>query len=144
MTLKVQDIMTRDPVTVEADWPVRKARDLARELGLRRMPVLDGGTLVGIITDRDLRVIETISGAASFVEKYHDFLMRTISVRQAMTPDPHTVVPDTDLVEVARMTRDLRVGGLPVVEDGLLVGMITRTDLIGLLIDLLAGSYADC
>ncbi len=139
MVKKVREVMTRDPVTVGADSPVRRAFELSREQGLRRLPVMEGDMLAGIITDRDLRVLQTISGAASFAERYRDFLLQTMSVREAMTPDPHTISPDADLAEAARRMVELGVGGLPVVEGDRLVGILTATDLIRLFIDVLEG-----
>jgi len=97
------------------------------------LPVSDGERLVGIITDRDLRVLATASSVALAETDYHQFLMDTMSVEQAMTPEPRTVTPETDLKDAASIILEMRVGGLPVVEDEKLVGIITETDLLKVL-----------
>lgn len=136
--MKVSDRMTRDVLTVGVDEPIRKAWELVEEKKLRRFPVLDGDRLVGIITDRDLRNA-TSSSVVMTEKKYHDFLLDTIKVESVMTPNPRTVTPDTSLKEAAKTILEMRVGGLPVVEGDRLIGIVTETDLLGTLVNLLPG-----
>lgn len=136
--MKVRDYMTTGVTTVRVAEPIRGAWDLVEEMGLRRFPVLEGDRLVGIITDRDLRNA-TVSSVVLTEKKYHDFLLDTVKVDNIMTPDPATVSPDAPLEEAARLILDMKVGGLPVVEQGKLVGIITETDLLRTLIELLPG-----
>ena len=128
--------MTTEVITVGLADPIRKAWELVEENQLRRFPVVEGDKLVGIITDRDLRNA-TASSVVLTEKKYHDFLLDTVKVESVMTPDPATVTPDTPLDEAARMILELKVGGLPVIEQGKLVGIITETDLIKTLVELL-------
>jgi acetoin utilization protein AcuB len=128
--------MTTDVITVGVLEPIRRAWDLVEEQKLRRFPVLDGDKLVGIVTDIDLRDA-TASSIVLTEKKYHDFLLDAVKIESIMTPDPRTVTPDTSLKEAARIILDMKVGGLPVVEQEKLVGIITETDLLGSLIDLL-------
>ncbi len=130
--------MTADVISVDINEPIRRAWDLVEEKRLRRFPVLDGGRLVGIITDRDLRNA-TASSVVLTERKYHDFLLDHVKVESIMTPGPRTVTPDSGLKEAARSILEMKVGGLPVVEGGKLVGIITETDLIKALIELLPG-----
>lgn len=132
----VRDRMTTDVITVGVLEPIRRAWDLVEEQKLRRFPVLDGDKLVGIVTDIDLRDA-TASSIVLTEKKYHDFLLDAVKIESIMTPDPRTVTPDTSLKEAARIILDMKVGGLPVVEQEKLVGIITETDLLGSLIDLL-------
>lgn len=134
--MRVSDRMTTDLRTVGVDKPIREAWRLMEEERLRRFPVVDGDRLVGIITDRDLRNA-TASSVVLTEKKYHDFLLDTIKVGAIMTPDPRTVAPDTDLKETARIILEMKVGGLPVVDGDRLVGIITETDLLEALIELL-------
>src|SRR5450830_710646 len=120
--MRVRDRMTEKPVTVDAGWPVKKAYELMRESGLRRLPVLSDGKLVGIITDRDVRTLATASKVASFEKRYHNFLMEQMLISQAMTPEPRYVEP-TPTWRTPRAFFSRKVGGLPVVEDGRLVGI---------------------
>lgn len=134
--MKVRDRMTTEVITVGLADPIRKAWELVEENQLRRFPVVEGDKLVGIITDRDIRN-STASSVVLTEKKYHDFLLDTVKVESVMTPDPATVTPDTPLDEAARMILELKVGGLPVIEQGKLVGIITETDLIKTLVELL-------
>jgi acetoin utilization protein AcuB len=134
--VKVGDRMTREVISVDKDDPIRVAMEIREEKRIRRFPVLDSGKLVGIVTDRDLRNA-TASSVVLTEKKYHDFLLDAVKVESVMTPNPTTVTPGTPLEKAARTVIDMRVGGLPVVEDGELVGMITETDLLEALVDLL-------
>lgn len=134
--MTVGDRMTKDVLTVKRDKSIRRPWELVEEKRLRRFPVIDGDTLVGIITDRDLRNA-TASSVVLTEKKYHDFLLDTVKVESVMTPNPRTVSPDTSLIDAARIILDMKVGGLPVVEEGRLVGIITETDLVGALVELL-------
>jgi acetoin utilization protein AcuB len=136
--VKVRDRMTTDVITVGMADPIRKAWELVEEKQLRRFPVVEGDKLVGIITDRDIRNA-TASSVVLTEKRYQDFLLDTVKVESVMTPDPTTVTPDTSLGEAARMIVELKVGGLPVVENGRLIGIITETDLIETLIEVLPG-----
>lgn len=128
--------MTRDVLTLGVEEPIRRAWELVEEKRLRRFPVLEGGRLVGIVTDRDLRNA-TSSSVVLTEKKYHDYLLDTIKVESIMTPDPRTVSPETSLKEAAGIILEMKVGGLPVVEGDRLVGIITETDLLNSLVSLL-------
>lgn len=132
----VRDRMTKDVLTVQLHEPIRRAWELIDERELRRLPVMDGERLVGIVTDRDLRNA-TASSVVLTEKKYHDFLLDTVRIESIMTPDPRTVAPGDGLKAAAKLILEMKVGGLPVVEDGRLVGIITETDLIETLLDLL-------
>jgi acetoin utilization protein AcuB len=134
--VKVRDRMTCEVITVQVGDPIRVVWTLVEERCLRRFPVMRGDELVGIVTDRDLRNA-TASSVVLTEKKYHDFLLDTVRVESVMTLDPRTVEPDADLKEVARALLDLKVGGLPVVEGGRLIGIITETDLIRALLEIL-------
>jgi acetoin utilization protein AcuB len=134
--VKVRDRMTSDVITVGIDEPIRRLWGLVEEKRLRRFPVMKGDRLVGIITDRDLRNA-TASSIVLTEKKYHDFLLDSVKVDTIMTPNPRTIAPDADIKEAARTILEIQVGGLPVLEGDRLVGIITETDLIKTLLDLL-------
>lgn len=132
----VADIMTPNPVTVTPRNAIRTAVNLMREGGFRRLPVVDRGRLVGIITDRDLRR----AANSPFVVReqwYDNFILDHIEVGSCMTPNPITIEPGKSIVEAAQVMRNHKIGGLPVVADGQLVGIVTDTDLLDFLIKLL-------
>jgi len=132
----VADIMTPNPVTISPRNAIRTAVNLMREGGYHRLPVLDRGRLVGIITDRDLRR----AANSPFIVReqwYDNFILDHIEVGSCMTPDLWTIGPDASIAEAARLMRDHKIGGLPVVTASQLVGIITETDLLNFLIALL-------
>lgn len=134
--MRVRDHMTPDPVVLGPEDTLRHARDLIRDNGLRRFPVVENGKLVGIVTDRDVRQAD-ISSEVVQERRYVDYILERILVGGIMTPDPITVAPDTPVAEAAALILANRIGGLPVVSGDELVGIITETDLIKALIAML-------
>jgi acetoin utilization protein AcuB len=122
--------MRHPVVTIGDTATVREATALMRERAIRHLPVLDAGQrLVGIVTDRDLRQVlldVALGHAPEDAEQAAD-----LPVRQVMTWGVLTVRPGTDLREAARVMRERRLGGLPVIDEaGRLVGMLTERDLL--------------
>jgi acetoin utilization protein AcuB len=137
----VSDVMTPDPITAMPDDSLRVARDRMAEGNFRRLPVVQASRLVGIITDRDLRRA-TNSPFVLRERWYDDLVLDQMKVWGAMTANPITVRADAPLTTAAKLMRDHKIGGLPVVTPDpkggdLLVGIITETDLLQCLIELL-------
>ena len=101
---------------------------------LRRLPVVQDGRLVGIVTGGDVR---RITGMSSVVRdpSGDNFLWQHIPIANVMTLDVITTSPDTLIAEAARLMIEHKIGGLPVVENGRLVGILTTSDLLEALID---------
>ncbi|HXJ81344.1 MAG TPA: CBS domain-containing protein [Candidatus Methylomirabilis sp.] len=130
---KVRDLMTPQPQTVGPDTPLRAAISLMKERRIRHLPVLEeGGRLVGILTDRDLR-------HAAFVPALSEYLnwdaqrLKSPRVRDVMTWSVVTTQPDATVIQAALTLFQRRIGCLPVVENGCLVGILTDHDVIGAL-----------
>lgn len=134
----VREIMTTEVVTIAPDEMLDQAVLLMRRVGCRRLPVVEDGTLVGIITDRDLRLAAESPYLANEPIDIFEHLKR-IAVAEVMTRNPMTIEPDAPVVEAAQLMRLGPFGGLPVVEEEteMLVGIVTRSDLLDLLIRLL-------
>ncbi len=132
----VSDRMVRDPVCVAPSTSVSDALDVMKKNGIRRLPVVDRGRLVGIVTQTDLLRVSP-SPASTLAVWEIPALLAKMKVREAMSSPPVTVAPDVPLEEAARLMRDKKVGGLPVVSDGKVVGVITETDVFDAFIDLL-------
>jgi acetoin utilization protein AcuB len=115
--------MTRNPATVSPRDTLAKAKALMDAGGFRRLPVVEGGRLVGIVTERDLR--------------QHLGYLEATRVDGAMSPAPMTVPPHSSVQDAARLLLHHKVGGLPVVEDGKLVGIMTTSDLLKALLDVI-------
>ncbi len=124
----IADVMTATPHTVGSEQKLSVAHDLMRKYGIRHLPVLDAGELVGMLSQRDLYFLEAVSG----VEK------RVDSVSEAMAPDVYTVEQDTLLAEVARTMHDRKLGCAVVIERGKVVGIFTATDALGLVAEAVA------
>lgn len=119
----IQDYMTRSPHSVGAEQTVGFARQLMRAHRIRHLPVLQGGKLVGMLSDRDIYWIETLREAEG------DKLL----VEEAMSPVPYAVKPETPLAEVAREMAEHKYGSAVVMEGEKVVGVFTTTDALSAL-----------
>lgn len=118
--------MTRDVVRVPITATVADALDTLNAHAIRHLPVMDGESVVGIVSDRDLRL--ALTGRPD-----------ETSVADAMTSDPMTVSTTMPIEAVARMLVEHGVGSAPVVDEGALVGIITETDVLRSFVELIAG-----
>jgi len=129
----VADVMTCGPRVIGPDRPIREALRLMQEGGFRRLPVVEAGRLVGILSDRDLR--QAMNIPMILRERHYDeYILDHVQVGTCMTTDVLVLSPQDSLEKAAKLMRDRKVGGCPVLEDGRLVGMITESDLLGYLI----------
>jgi len=125
--------MTTNPVTIEPDNSVATAIRLMRRGELRRLPVMEDGRLVGMITSGDLR---RVTGLSSILNdrSQDNFLWHHIPIANVMTRNPITLPPTAQVAKAARILIEYKIGGLPVLDEGKLVGIITATDLLRCLI----------
>ena len=131
----VREWMATPVKTVDVETPVADAYNIMMEQGIRRLPVLDGEKLVGIVTLGDLR--EARPSPATSLSIYElNYLLSKLTVGKVMTHNPFTISPKTPIQHAARLMLDRKVGGLPVVDEaGHLVGIITESDIFSMLID---------
>ncbi len=133
----VRERMSTKPVTIAADACITEALRVMRENQVRRLPVLDkDGNMVGIVSEKDLLYAAPSPATSLSIYEMHDMLSR-LQVSELMTTDLVTVTPDVPLEEAARIMADNKLGGLPVVEKGSLVGIITETDIFKVFLELL-------
>jgi len=135
---RVRDFMTSPATVVSQDARLIDAVLLLRSNGIRHLPIVDGDRLVGIITDRDIQRCAPSLPEKITQEEYNAIFERTALAR-VMVRDPLSVSPDTPLRDAAALLHEQKFGCLPVVEDGRLVGVITISDMLGVLRRLLAG-----
>lgn len=130
----VYDWMTTPAIVALETTTLPAARRLLQEQHIRRLPVVNAsGALVGIITEGDINRISASS--ATDVRDYNLYhRVADLPLRDCMTRDVITVEPDTPIVTVAMILRDRKIGGLPVIDNGYIVGMITANDLFNVLI----------
>ncbi len=133
----VGERMTRRPITITPDTPIEDALKLMKDERIRRLPVVDKkGRLVGIVTDKDLLYASPSPVTSLSIYELH-YLLSKLTVQEVMTKEVITVTEDTPLEEAARLMADNKIGGLPVMRDGKLVGIITETDLFKIFLELL-------
>lgn len=132
----VGERMTKRPITVTEDTSLPEALELMRKERIRRLPVLDKhGNLVGIVTELDL--LKASPSPATTLSIYEiPYLLSKIKMRDIMTRNVITVTEDTPIEEAARIMADNKIGGLPVMRDGRLVGIITETDIFKIFLEL--------
>jgi CBS domain-containing protein len=125
---RVRDYMTRDVTTISPNQTLPEAHDLMRKYKIRRLPVVDDGQLVGILTLGDVREAGA-SDATSLSIFELNYLLARLKISEIMTRDPLTVSPETGLAEAAKLMLHHKIGGLPVLEGHSLVGIITESDI---------------
>lgn len=124
---QVQKYMTHVPKSIGFDRPISHAMEVMRELNIRHLPVLKGGELVGVLTDRDIKL----------VLGFNDVDPKTLLVDEAYTPDPYFTTPTAPLNEVAAMMAEKKYGCAIVKDNGKLVGIFTEVDALRALTDVL-------
>lgn len=132
----VEKRMKRDPVTLGPEDSFRHAMTLIRQKGIRHLPVVEGGRLVGIVTDRDLRQAAPSPATSLEIHELH-YLLEKIKIREIMTRKVYTVTPDSPIEEAARLMLQHKIGGLPVLQYGDLVGIITETDILAAFVEVM-------
>jgi len=128
--------MTRDPITAAPTLSIKAAWRLLQERRIRHLPVVEGGKLVGIVTDRDLRQVifdPTIQEELGNLPR----ALNLLTVREIMTWGVVTVHPRTEIRQAARIMREQKIGVLPVVEGNKVVGILTERDVIKTFLDVL-------
>ncbi|MGA1847471.1 CBS domain-containing protein [Deferribacter abyssi] len=124
----VKDWMKKNIVVVNSNDTILDALHLMREHNFRRLPVLDGDKLVGIITEKDIKDFSPSKASTLDIYELHNALAK-YEVKDAMTTNVITVRPEDPIEKAAIILRDKRFGGLPVVNnEGILVGLITAVD----------------
>lgn len=127
---KIEKFMTTTPHTIGINIPVKKALGMMREHRIRHLPVEDAGTLVGIVSDRDIKLAASFDGADK------------CTVEDVMTQDPYTVTPQTPVDHVVLEMAEHRYGCAVVKqENGKVVGIFTATDGLRVLGEVLKGNF---
>ena len=139
--VNVRDLMTKQPLTVSPDTPVVDARRMMAERRIRHLLVTDGGRLAGIVTDRDIR-LNLPSPATSLSVWEINYLLGRMPVGSIMTTTVITVQPDRDAVAAAGLMLDHKIGALPVVDAGTVVGILTETDILRAFVAMAAPTLA--
>jgi CBS domain-containing protein len=124
----VRDWMTPDPITIHSRTPLPDAHQIMVDRRIRRLPVVDDGVLTGIVTRGDIRGAQPSEATSLSIYEVH-YLVSRLTVGQIMTKPVISVSPDATVQAAAALMLKHRIAGLPVVEDGRVVGIITESDI---------------
>ncbi len=130
---QVRDWMTPNPVTVGPKSTLPEAHKLMMERDFRRLPVIDRGKLIGIITLGDVREAGPSSATTLSIFELN-YLLAQLTVDKIMTHNPVTVAPEATIRDAAKLMLQHEVGALPVVDADQLVGIITESDIFRLVV----------
>lgn len=134
--LRVADAMTREPVTLGTEDSLARGMEVMRLHHIRRIPVVMGGRLIGLLAEGDLKRAQPSILDSSEAE--FNRVMDGTQIGRIMIRDPLTVAEDTPLLDAVRMLRETKFGALPVMRGESLVGILTDHDAVRCLVDLLS------
>jgi acetoin utilization protein AcuB len=127
--MRIRDMMTKNPVTVDSDTLVMDAQKIMKENNVRRLPVVDKGKLLGIVTKHD--ILEASPSPATSLSVHElNYLLSKMKVKEIMKKNPVTLTPDTPFEEALKIGQEKKIGSFPVVENGKLVGIATESDIV--------------
>jgi acetoin utilization protein AcuB len=125
----VRDLMTSKPITVDPETPMLDARARMAEARIRHLVVVEGSRVAGIVTDRDIR-LNLPSPATSLSVWEMNALLAKLTVGEVMSRTVIVVEPERPAAAAARLMIDHKIGALPVVEGGRLLGIVTESDFV--------------
>jgi acetoin utilization protein AcuB len=137
----VGERMSKPVITISPDMPISDALNLMKKEHIRRAPVVKDGKLAGIVSDKDL-LNASPSPVTTLSIWEMNYLLSKVTVSQVMTGNVLTVTEDTPIEQAARIMADNKIGGLPVLRAGHVVGIITETDLFKVFLELLGAREA--
>jgi acetoin utilization protein AcuB len=134
--MKVRDFMNKDVITIETKTSIMQAQNIMRENNIKRLPVMEKGKLIGLVTKHML--LEASPSSATSLSVFElNYLLSEMEVDEVMVKDPITIPPDHPVEAAIWLGKRHSVAGFPVVENGKLVGIITEHDIAGVLSEVL-------
>ena len=131
--LQVRDVMSREVHTVKRNDELGIADALMKQERVRHLPVLDGdGEVCAVVSQRDL-FRGALLRALGFGSRAEESMLKQVAVKEAMSSEIQTTAPDTPVADAARLMIERKIGCLPVIENGKLVGIVTETDFVRLI-----------
>lgn len=131
--IRMSDIMSSPVICVDSATTVTDAHILMQDNKIRRLPVIDDGQLVGILTLGDVRGAMP-SEVTTLNRTEQDYLIRQLKVERVMSRDIIVVTEEMTLADAARLLVQYKIGGLPVVTNNQVVGMVTESDIFGIVV----------
>jgi acetoin utilization protein AcuB len=130
LRIPVEDYTTPSPITAHIDTSIADIVAMMEAHGIRHIPIVDADRPVGIVSDRDTRLIQRLAGAEQ------------LTARDIMVPEPYVVGPEEPLEDVALAMGRQRIGSAIVTEDGRIAGIFTLTDALNALIEIVRGEVS--
>jgi len=131
----VRDCMSKKIITINEDTPIMQALRIMKDNNIRRLPVIKNVDIIGMITDKDLKEATPSKATSLDVHEIYS-LLSEIKVKDIMSKDLYTIGPDESVEKAAMLMLKRKISGLPVVEKGNLIGIITQTDIFKALVDI--------
>ncbi len=126
---RVRDIMSEKMVTISESDTLSTVEDIMTLGRVRHMPVVHAGKLVGVVSERDLLRI-SLSNLTEFGSEERRLFLHAVEIARVMSAPPITISPDATVEEAAQVMADRKIGCLPVLENDLLIGIVTETDVL--------------
>ena len=126
---RVREIMQTKIVRISAEERLSTVEDIMTLGGVRHMPVVRGGQLVGVVSERDL-LRASLSNLTSFGSEQRRAFLHAVEIAKVMSSPAVTVSPEASIKQAARMMAERKIGCLPVIDQGDLIGLITETDVL--------------
>ena len=131
-SLRVRDVMSREVHTVKRNDELAIADELMKQKRVRHLPVLDeDGEVCAVVSQRDL-FRGALLRALGYGSRAEELMLKQVAVKEAMSAEIQTTAPDTPVADAARVMIERKIGCLPVIENGRLVGIVTETDFVRL------------
>ena len=134
--MKVRDFMIKDVISIETKTSVLEAQNIMRKKRIKRLPVMNKGKLIGLVTKNMILEASPSSGTSLSIWELN-YLLTKMNVNDIMVKKPITIPSDYPLEDVIWLGKKQGVSGFPVVDDGQLVGIITEHDITGVLSEVL-------
>jgi len=129
--MRIGDIVTKNPITVVGETSISEAKRIMRENNIRRLPVVDKGKLVGMVTERMILEVSPSPATSLSIHEIH-YLIWKMKVKDIMIRDPIIISPETTFKDALLLCQEKRIWAFPVVDKGKLVGIVTESDLADL------------
>jgi CBS domain-containing membrane protein len=125
----VREIMMGSPVTLKPDETLDLANDVISLGRIRHIPIIEDGRLVGVLSERDMMGAATTT-IFGLKRKSKSALLKSVLIKDVMKKKVVTVNPDTPIKDAAHLMKEKKIGCVPVVNEGSLVGLVTTTDIL--------------
>lgn len=121
--------MATEVITLGCNDTLQLAKDIMTLGRIRHFPVVDEGEVVGVVSQRDL-FHASLGSVMKYGEKAERAFLDTVVIKAVMSGPPTTISPDASIKEAARLMAEKKIGCLPVIEEGRLIGLVTETDIL--------------